>query len=298
MRWTRDAAPSAQRAVTFLLGPLPGLALAFVVQSALAPALDGALQFFVLMLLAFNLAELWVTNAGDGGRFFERIPFLRGPRANVAARAAGVGLLAAAAAAMPGIALRVLLGALAGLLALGTLRAWRVAKSRQALGNIFEDLPERASAIDDAQLRTMLNVVLTLGPESFDPADLARAMHNVHLRAARPAMARPTALALFAAYLFGWLLLAGTGLLVFANIERHREARTALLDSFKAVFVAEPQDRVRTAKECVANWRGAEPAVRREAGRMLDAWLDAPPEKPEPVREFANALKRGGPPNE
>ena len=93
-------------------------------------------------------------------------------------------------------------------------------------------------------------------------------------------------------------MLAGTGLLVFASIERHREARNALLDSFKAVFVAEPSDRTRVAKECVANWRGAEPAVRREAGRMLDAWLDAPPEKPEPIREFADALKREAPPNE
>lgn len=291
-------APLAHRAITFLLGPLPGLALAFVLQWALAPAIDGALQFFVLMLLAFNLAELWVTNAGDGGRFFERVPFLRGPWPNVAARALGVGLLAAAAAAVPGIALRVLLGAMAGLLALGTLRAWRVAKSRQALGNIFENLPERAADISDAQLRTMLNVVLTLGPESFDPADLAKAMHNVHARAARPAMARPTAFALVAAYLFAWFLIAGTGMLVYANIEKHRDARNALLDSFKAVFVAEPNDRTRAAKECVANWKNAPPAVRREAGRMIDAWLDAPPEKPDPIREFANALKREAPPNE
>lgn len=299
-RWlpANPDATAAHRTVTFLLGPLPGLALASVLQATFDPPPDGPLLFFVLVLLGFNLAELWVTNASDGARIFERIPFLRGPWPNVIARAMGVGLLVAAAVALPGIGLRAMLGLLALLVAYGTVRAWRIAKSRQALANIFDDLPERAEAITDGQLRTMLNVVLTLGPDSFDPADLARAMHNLHEQAARPAMARPTAIALFGAYLFGWLLLAGTALHIYAGLEKRGREMAVLLDSFDAVSKADPNDRPGRSKDCFAYWKRAEPAVRREAWRLLEIWLAEPPEKPDQIRDFANALKREAPPGE
>lgn len=299
-RWlpADGTAPAARRVVVFLLGPLPGLALAFAVQALAVPELEGPLQFFVLILLGLNLADLWVTNASDGGRIFERIPFLRGPWPNVLARAAVVGLLVAAAVWAPGVGLRVLLGSLALLVALGTVRAWRLAKSRRALANVFDDLPERAEELTDDQLRNMLHVVLTLGPESFEPADLARALHNVQEQAARPAMPTPTGLVLFATYLFGWLLVAATVERVAEQVEGHRAATRALLASFDAVSVAEPADRPAAARDCVAAWDRAEPSVRRDADRLLTAWLDAPPEKPESLRAFANRLKGRTAPNE
>ncbi len=299
-RWlpTGGEAGSSRRAVVFLLGPLPGLALAFALQAFAMPAPDGALQFFVLILVAFNLAELWIAPACDGARFFERVPLLRGPWPTAVAHALGVGLLAAAAAALPGTLLPLLVGLLAAFVALGALRAWRMAKSRQALANIFDDLPDRAADIPDAQLRTMLHVVLTLGPDSFEPADLARAMHVVHERVARPAVATPTALVLVATYLFGWLLVAGCAALVVGNVERHRAARDALVAAFHGAVAADPAERPRRVAECVAAWRAAEPVVRREGWRKLDAWLAEAPEPPQSVREFANALKSEAPPHE
>jgi hypothetical protein len=291
-------ASSERRAVVFLLGPLPGLALAFALQSLAAPALEGALQFFVLMLMLFNLVELWIAPACDGARALDRIPFLRGPWPSAIAHALGAGLLAAAAAALPGTLLPVGVGLLAALVAFGAVRAWRLAKSRQALANIFDRLPERAADISDAQLRTMLHVVLTLGPVSFEPTDLARALHAVHARAARPAMATPTALVLLATYLFGWLLLAAGAALVIASVDRHRAERDALVGAFRGAVAAEPAERTIALTECVAAWRAASPAVRREAWRKLDAWLAEPPEPPESVRAFAKALKADAPPYE
>lgn len=299
-RWlpTNNETSSARRVITFLLGPLPGIALALVLQALFTPSLDGPLQFLILILLAFNLADLWVAASADGGRVFERIPFLRGPRTIAFANALGVGLLAAAATAAPGLMLKILLGFLAVLVALGTIRAWRVAKSRQAIVNIFEVMPERQSEISDTQLRTMLHMVLTIGPESFEPADLARAMHTIHERAARPAMTRPTAIALFVVYLFGWLMLVSTTMLVYANIERHRTARDQLVTSFHAVLTAPAAERAHAAEQCQDEWRKAVPLVRREAWRQLDEWLNAPPQKPESILEFVNALKVAAPPNE
>ncbi|MBL8864398.1 MAG: hypothetical protein KF873_07810 [Gemmataceae bacterium] len=291
-------AGSARRAVVFLLGPLPGLAMAFGLQAWAAPALDGVLQFFILILLAFNLAELWIAPACDGARFFERVPLLRGPWPTTLAHALGVGLLAASAAALPGTMLPLLVGLLAALVALGAVRAWRLAKTRQALTNIFEDLPERATDIPDDRLRTMLHVVLTLGPDSFEPADLARAMHIVHERVARPAIATPMALSLVATYLFGWLLAIACAGFVVANVERHRAARDALVAAFQATVAADPADRPRLAADCAAAWRAAHPSVRREALRMLDSRLAEPPEPPQSVREFANSLKSDAPPHE
>ncbi len=294
-RWLpkATAATSTQRAITFLAGPLPGLLLAFVLQTVFVPEIDGVLQFFVLILLAFNLADLWVTNISDGGRFFERIPFLRGTWACVIARAFGVGLLVAAAIAVTGILLKALLAVFAVLVVVGTVRSWRIARSRQALERIFDHLPENTRELTDAQLRTMLNIVLTLGPTSFEPADLARAMHTVHERAARPLMPRPTSLALFLTYLLAWLLLLNTCVFVFNSMERHRQVTQNLLRAFQGVIDAPPRDRERALRECEMQWESAEPKVRRDAGRRLDLVLESLPEKPEALSAFVERLKAG-----
>jgi hypothetical protein len=289
---------SARRAIVFLLGPLPGLALAFALQAFAAPSVGGPLQFFILILLAFNLAELWIAPACDGARVFERVPFLRGPWVTVVVHAAAIGLLAGATVWLPGTALPVLVGLLAVFAAFGAVRAWRAAKGRQALGNIFDQLPERAADIPDAQLRTMLHVVLTLGPDSFEPVDLARALHVVHDRAARPAMVRLPALALVAAYGAGWAALVGTAALAVAEVQRHVAARDGLVEAFRGAVAADPADRPHRTADCVAAWREASPLVRREAWRKLDAWLAGPPESPDSVRAFANALKAEAPPGE
>ncbi len=283
-------APAGARAVTFLLGPLPGLALALLIV-ALGPPADGPLDFFAMALVGFNLAELWPHTTSDGGKLFALVPALRPPWVGTVVRAAIVGLLVAALVWVPSTPARILLGLLIAVLVLDCLRAHRLARSRAALANIFPALPPRPADIPDDALRRLFHVTLALDPARYDPDYLAGVMRNLHAQAQLPAMPRPVAVAAVAAYLLGWLLAAGTVGLWVAAAEERAAAVGGLLTAFEPVMRATPDEWPAATRAFLATWAAADPQARRDAWQEMDRWAAKSPPKSAAMAEFVEKLR-------
>jgi Zn-dependent protease len=218
-----DGVAGSKRGIVLLLGPLPGIALAYAIVIASGGAPGARLRTLAVTLAALNTLNLLPFEPLDGGRLVHLVLASR-------ARFVEVVSVVAAAAGLGWLAVRLDAKALyvvAALTLLGVGRRLRIIAAAKKVRAKHADLPTRIGAASDAQIADVLAEVLTFVPHAEPVSDariktLAAACRQIWGRATSTAPRWSVSLALGAAQLVGFAL--GVGALVLAIRSAHPTA--------------------------------------------------------------------------
>jgi Zn-dependent protease len=225
---SKHAAPAWQQCVVLLLGPLPGIALALLLQLAFAPPYNSWQGQAVFILAIFNGINLVPLVPLDGGRLLDILLFARRPWLALAFRlfaVAGLGLAAYQFGSYYQFE-SYILGALALALLLGAPMRYRRAQLERAFAGNPLALPDRLEDLSDAERRDLFDRARRIEYTRRNPTLIAGEMRLLH---EHMVTRRPGALAwslLLGLYLAG---IAGSVAAPVLAVQQHRaeQARAA-----------------------------------------------------------------------
>jgi len=262
----KHAAPLWQQSVVALLGPVPGIVLAAVLQATLRPPPGSALHSAEMVLLAINVFNLLPLVPLDGGRLLQMVIFSRSPileAAFLVLASLGLGWIAYT------IESEILM--LVGLL--GLLRVpnrFQVARRRSLLRTKLAGFPERLEDLSDQERRALFRLAGKVDPASAEPQARARQMRQLH----EEIVVRPPSLKATSLLLLTYAAAIGLGLFASYNVtvdavrgERGAQGLIMEVERFK-----EESQRIRKELDANAEKRKAggpeAKALRREGDRL------------------------------
>lgn len=199
-----------KRALTCLMGPLPGLVAGAALYAACQPPAGSGFFQAIAWLVVLNTINLLPIVPMDGVRLIDVLFLSRRPWTGTVFRALAIGGLVALIFWAHTVEGKVLLALFAAVLALATPMFHRQARSRMALANHFPDLPENVADVPKDTLRQLFGLSLSLTQEGYEPARLAQVIRGLHAQAATRLASPPVAAAMLALYLIAWGLALGT----------------------------------------------------------------------------------------
>ncbi|QEL13951.1 metalloprotease [Limnoglobus roseus] len=262
-----ETAAGWKRAVTYLMGPLPGLVAAAGLYFAFRPPVEHALFELIRMLLILNAFNLLPVVPLDGGRVLDALFLSRRPWAGTVFRAFTIAMLVVLMIWVETVIAKVVLGLIATFTLLATPLTHRQARSRKVLGGHFSSMPDHLADVPNDMLRELFGVALALA-NNYDPTRLAVVMRDLHGQAAMRLPSPRVAAVLLSLYLFAWALAAATVTPVAQAELSREEAVRPLLVAFQAATDAEGREPEWTA--CLNCWRAADPVIREDAFETLE----------------------------
>lgn len=202
----KHAAPAWQQAVVALMGPIPGLLLAFAGYLVVRDDIPSWGFYVIVMLVAINAFNLLPLGFLDGGRFFSILIFSRNAWVEAFAQLVSAGIVAALAYWQHSI----YLGVLAFFMLLGTPLIFRRGLMVSKLRQTGIELPMTVKELQPLHLRMLFAATYdVLGGMKADPKMLASHMRELHHRVLVPPPGLLSTTGFLLVYVLAWVVAAG-----------------------------------------------------------------------------------------